>query len=84
MLLIEKGGIFIWPLLAVAVWALYLVIERTIYYIAALLPLRRHLALIKDCETLPDEGGRSRLLRSLLQAKAERRLAQDLAAQMAE
>lgn len=84
MLLIDKGGIFIWPLLALAVWALYLIIERTVYYLAALLPLRKHLALIKDCETLPDEGGQSRLLRSLLRAKSEKRLAYDLALQMAE
>jgi len=84
MLLIEKGGIFIWPLLAVAVWALYLIFERTIYYLAALQPLRRHLALIKDCETLPDEAGRSRLLKSLMRARSEKRLAQDLALQMAE
>jgi len=84
MLLIEKGGIFMWPLLAVAVWALYLIIERTIYYFVVLLPLRRHLALIKDCETLPDEPGRSRLLRSMLRATSEKRMAQDLALQMAE
>jgi len=84
MFLIEKGGFFIWPLLAVAVWALYLVLERAYFYAFVLHPQRRHLALIKGGETLPDEPGRSRLLKLLIEARAEKRLAADLAEQLAE
>lgn len=84
MFLIEKGGFFIWPLLAVAVWALYLILERAYFYAFILHPRRRHLALIKDGETLPDEPGRSRLLKVLIEARSEKRLATDLAEQLAE
>lgn len=84
MFLIEKGGFFIWPLLAVAVWALYLIFERAYFYAFILHPRRRHLALIKDGETLPDEPGRSRLLKALIKARSEKRLAADLAVQFAE
>lgn len=84
MFLLEKGGFFIWPLLAVAVWALYLIFERAYFYAFILHPQRRHLALIKDGETLPDEPGRSRLLKLLIEARSEKRLATDLAEQLAE
>jgi len=84
MFLIEKGGFFIWPLLAVAVWALYLIFERAYSYTFILHPLRRHLALIKDGETLPDDPGRSRLLKALIKARFEKRLAADLAVQFVE
>ncbi len=84
MFLLEKGGFFIWPLLAMAVWALYLIFERAYFYAFILHPRRRHLALIKDGETLPDEPGRSRLLKALIEARSEKRLATDLAEQLAE
>jgi biopolymer transport protein ExbB len=84
MFLLEKGGFFIWPLLAVAVWALYLILERAFYYAFILRPQRRHLALIKDGESLPDEAGRSRLLKALLDARTEKRLPADLAEQHVE
>jgi len=84
MFLIEKGGFFIWPLLAVAVWALYLILERAYFYAFILHHRRRHLALIKDGETLPDEPGRSRLLKALIEARSEKRLATELAEQLAE
>ena len=84
MFLIEKGGFFIWPLLAVAVWALYLIFERAYFYAFILYPRRRHLKLIKNGELLPDEPGRSRLLKALIEARSEKRLATDLAVQFAE
>lgn len=73
-----------WPLLAMAVWALYLILERLYYYIFILRPMRRHIALVTDADTLPDIPGKSRIFASLLGAKKEQRLPAELTVQMAE
>ena len=73
-----------WPLLAMAVWALYLILERLYYYIFILRPMRRHIALVTDADTLPDVAGDSRIFTSLLGAKKEQRLHAELTVQMAE
>jgi biopolymer transport protein ExbB len=84
MFLIQKGGLVMWPLLATAVWALYLILERLFYYHVILRPQRKFLALITDADSLPDEPGRSRILKSLAVARKEKRLNTELALQTAE
>ncbi len=73
-----------WPLLAMAVWALYLILERLYYYHFILRLQRRHIALVTDADTLPDLPGKSRIFSALLSARGEKRLPAELAVQMAE
>lgn len=73
-----------WPLLATAVWALYLIFERLYYYLFILRPQRKHIALVTDAETLPDIPGKSRIFSALITARKESRLPVELSVQMAE
>jgi biopolymer transport protein ExbB len=84
LFLIEKGGLVMWPLLATAVWALYLILERLFYYYVILRPQRKFISLISDADTLPDAPGRSRILKSLADARKEKRLHAELTLQTAE
>jgi biopolymer transport protein ExbB len=84
LFLIEKGGLVMWPLLATAVWTLYLILERLYYYNVILRPQRRLIERISSVDSLPETAGRSRILSSLLNARKERRLNTELALQTAE
>lgn len=74
----EKGGVFLWPLLAMSVAALYFIIERTIYF-AVVLPKYRK-KLMQTCESDKVKTGEDiqsendPLIKELLLAKKERSL----------
>jgi biopolymer transport protein ExbB len=74
----EKGGIFMWPLLAESIAALYFIIERSIFFMAVLPRYRRN--LMETCESDKVKTGADGnpdgdpLVRELLAAKRDKSL----------